>query len=244
VPGRPDKAQQPPGVLLRVRPQCLACLTACLHGCACLPACLRAALLGRLPGAYPVSACRRTLTRSRRNSLSSNSGSEASEDGCAMECSTSGRPSFMARLTRRAPRATLRRTSACASEDSAPCSSEYSSSSALKPAGSDMDAEADSGEEALNERVGYLLRGSPVRVVAPDEFLDPVTDCLILEPVTLLNTNTTVDRLTLQEWLRAGERPARVPLALCLCCLCCLGRAVACSPATCASCHQAASCLS
>jgi hypothetical protein len=159
-------------------------------------------------------------------------------------CMSCSGPCFMARLTRRAPRATLRRTSACASEDSAPCSSEYSSSSALKPAGSDMDAEADSGEEALNERVGYLLRGSPVRVVAPDEFLDPVTDCLILEPVTLLNTNTTVDRLTLQEWLRAGERPARVPLALCLCCLCCLGRAVACSPATCASCHQAASCLS
>ena len=63
------------------------------------------------------------------------------------------------------------------------------------------------GEEAALERMGYLLRGSPVRIVAPDEFLDPVTDCLILEPVTLLNTDTTLDRLTLQEWLRAGALP-------------------------------------
>lgn len=65
-----------------------------------------------------------------------------------------------------------------------------------------------SGEEAALERMGYLLRGSPVRIVAPDEFLDPVTDCLILEPVTLLNTDTTLDRLTLQEWLRAGALPS------------------------------------
>ena len=64
------------------------------------------------------------------------------------------------------------------------------------------------GEEAALERMGYLLRGSPVRIVAPDEFLDPVTDCLILEPVTLLNTDTTLDRLTLQEWLRAGALPS------------------------------------
>ena len=65
-------------------------------------------------------------------------------------------------------------------------------------------AQCDSSEEACSERVGYLLRGSPVRIVAPEEFLDPVTDCLILEPVTLLNTDTTLDRLTLQQWLRAG----------------------------------------
>ena len=79
-------------------------------------------------------------------------------------------------------------------------------------------AQCDSCEEACSERVGYLLRGSPVRIVAPGEFLDPVTDCLILEPVTLLNTDTTLDRLTLQEWLRAGAFPALSCAATSFCC--------------------------
>ena len=77
------------------------------------------------------------------------------------------------------------------------------------------DSSEDSSEEACSERVGYLLRGSPVRIVAPGEFLDPVTDCLILEPVTLLNTGTTLDRLTLQQWLRAGACPALSSVAAC-----------------------------
>ena len=81
-----------------------------------------------------------------------------------------------------------------------------------------MLAAPDAGEEAALERMGYLLRGSPVRIVAPDEFLDPVTDCLILEPVTLLNTDTTLDRLTLQEWLRAGALPSA------FCYVCCTAR--------------------
>ncbi|KAK9836944.1 hypothetical protein WJX81_001671 [Elliptochloris bilobata] len=144
------------------------------------------------------SAWIETLSRPRRSSLCS----DCSEDST---CSTSGRPSFLSRVSRQLSR-TQRRSDARSSEDSASSAPAAPTAPAEpRPAEADMLNACDAADEATHERVGYLLRGSPVRIVAPDEFLDPVTDCLILEPVTLLNTDTTLDRLTLQEWLRAGN---------------------------------------
>ncbi|KAK9827971.1 hypothetical protein WJX81_003382 [Elliptochloris bilobata] len=59
--------------------------------------------------------------------------------------------------------------------------------------------------QALTERVGSLVNGLPMRVWVPEEFLDPVTGSLMLDPVTLLNSEATLDRMTLQAWLRDGN---------------------------------------
>ncbi|KAK9835991.1 hypothetical protein WJX81_004117 [Elliptochloris bilobata] len=49
------------------------------------------------------------------------------------------------------------------------------------------------------EREAYLLRGAPLSVSMPADFVDPLSGCLILEPVTMMATGVKLDRSSLRE---------------------------------------------
>lgn len=54
---------------------------------------------------------------------------------------------------------------------------------------------------------GAPASGLQAGASVPDHFLDPLTGSLMLEPVTLMNSGVTLDRQTLQAWLREGAAP-------------------------------------
>ena len=55
---------------------------------------------------------------------------------------------------------------------------------------------------------GAPASGLQMGASVPDHFLDPLSGSLMLEPVTLMNSGVTLERLTLQAWLRDGAAPA------------------------------------
>ena len=75
--------------------------------------------------------------------------------------------------------------------------------------------EADAGVPAHAHTRAYahtMVGGAPASGLqmgasVPDHFLDPLSGSLMLEPVTLMNSGVTLDRLTLQAWLHDGAPP-------------------------------------
>ena len=49
-----------------------------------------------------------------------------------------------------------------------------------------------------------MLAGLPA---PPEEFICPLSQCLMTEPVTLINTGVTLQRSSAQKWFRTRESP-------------------------------------